>query len=75
MDRRSLDNEFRQFMAESTRDRADLRRLLEENTAITQQVADVLASFRVVAAVAKWLAAIAAGIAAIRHLPDWLSRQ
>ena len=40
---------------------------LAKNTAITEQVADVLASFRVMAALAKWCAAIGAGTLAVWH--------
>lgn len=48
---------------------------LAANTAITQQVADVLASFRVLAAIAKWIAAIIAAVVALRHVPDWFSHR
>jgi hypothetical protein len=40
---------------------------LAANTHITKQVADVLASFRVIGAIAKWSAAIAAACTAIWH--------
>jgi hypothetical protein len=40
---------------------------LAKNTAITEQVADVLASFRVMAALAKWCAAIGTGALAVWH--------
>lgn len=48
---------------------------LAQNTAITKQVADVLASFHVLAAVAKWVATIGAGILALKHAPDWFSHR
>lgn len=70
-DRRALDREFREFMQESLRDRAELRRMLGENTTITKQVADLLTSFHVLAAVAKWIAAIGAAILALKHAPEW----
>ncbi len=75
---RELDKKFEDFMVACIADRADLRDMLGQvsndlktNTEITKQVADVLASFRVIAAIAKWLAAIVAGVVAVRHGMDW----
>lgn len=48
---------------------------LAQNTEITKQVAEVLASFRVLAAIAKWIATIGAGIVALRHAPDWFTHR
>lgn len=71
---RELDRKFEAFMEASLSDRANLREMLGDvskelkaNTEITKQVADVLASFRVVAAVSKWIATIAAGVVAVYH--------
>lgn len=44
-----------------------LKRQMEENTVITKQVRDILASFRVAGAVAKWTAAVVAAVIAIRN--------
>lgn len=41
-----------------------LKAAVKENTEITEQVRDILASFRVVGAVAKWIAAIAGAVGA-----------
>lgn len=48
-------------------DVADLKRQMAENTAITTQVRDVLASFRTIAAVAKWVSVVAAACVAVYH--------
>lgn len=45
----------------------ELKRELRHNTQITEHVADLLASFRVVGAVAKWVGAVAAACVAIYH--------
>ena len=42
-----------------------LKHQMAENTAVTVQVRDILASFKVMASVAKWVTAIAAMIAAV----------
>jgi len=44
---------------------------IAENTALTKTVAEVMASLHVLAAVGKWLAAVGAGILALKHLPEW----
>jgi len=49
--------------------------ITKRNSEITAQVAEVLASFRVLAAVAKWVATIGAGILALKHAPDWFSHR
>lgn len=46
-------------------DVCDLKEQMAENTEITGQVRDMLASFRVIAVVAKWVTAIAAAVAAV----------
>jgi len=61
--RRSSDSRIDQLM----QDVAQLQKDMSANTEITRQVRDVLASFRVIYNVAKWLAAIGAGVAAIYH--------
>lgn len=48
-------------------DMSSVKAELARNTEITGQVADILASFRVVGAVAKWTAAVVAAVAAIWH--------
>lgn len=75
---RELDRKFEDFMVACIADRANLRDMLGQvsselktNTEITKQVADVLASFRVIAAIAKWLAAIVAGVVAVKHGLEW----
>ena len=40
---------------------------LKRNTEITEQVRDLLATFRILALVAKWVAAIGAGFVALYH--------
>lgn len=51
---------------------AELQKQMAGVKETVDQVHDVLASFRVIAAVAKWLAAIGAGVAAIYHGADFL---
>ena len=46
-------------------DVCDLKKQMAENTEITHQVRDMLASFRVIAVIAKWVAAVAAAVAAV----------
>jgi len=48
-------------------DVSELKAGLAENNKTTEQVRDILTSFRVLATVAKWIAAIGAGYAAVRH--------
>ena len=55
-------------------DVAVLKQQMLENTQVTCQVRDILASFRIVGAVAKWAAAIGAGTAAAYHGVDWLRK-
>lgn len=43
----------------------DLKKQMAVNTEVTMQVRDILASFRVVASVAKWITAIAGMVAAL----------
>lgn len=45
-------------------DMDEVKRDLARNTVVTEQVRDILASFRVMMAVAKWFTAIASAIAA-----------
>lgn len=44
-----------------------LKSSMAENTALTKEVRDILATFRVLGAVAKWVAAIGAAGLAIYH--------
>lgn len=48
-------------------DVAVLKQQMVENTEVTKQVRDILTSFRIMGAIAKWGASIAAGIAAAYH--------
>jgi phage terminase Nu1 subunit (DNA packaging protein) len=48
-------------------DVAELKQQMAENTAVTTQVRDILTSFRVAGAIAKWIASIGAGVAATYH--------
>jgi hypothetical protein len=59
-DRRANDPRVEQLV----KDVADLKVSMVQNTEITVQVRDVLASFRVIGSVAKWITAIFAAIAA-----------
>lgn len=59
--RRAADAKVTQLVT----DVEDLKRQVVENTAVTIQVRDILASFRVVASVAKWITAIAGMVAAL----------
>lgn len=78
-ERRALDPKITAFMTASTLERTEIRRAitdvqaeLKANTAITKDVADLIASFRVLAAVGKWIAAVGAGLAAVWHGWDFL---
>ena len=62
-DRRSEDLRINLLVADVAVLKADMR----ANTEITAQVRDILASFRIIGAVAKWSAAVGAGAAAIYH--------
>lgn len=55
-------------------DVASLQTDMKANTEVTVQVRDILASFRIMAAIAKWVAAIGAGIAAVFHGADYLRK-
>lgn len=68
MERRAED----QRIIKLCEDVAVLQVQMAENTAVTKQVRDILASFRIVGAVAKWTAAIGAGVVAAHHGIDWL---
>jgi hypothetical protein len=46
---------------------AELSRKMDINTGITEQVRDILATFRVMAQIAKWITAIVAGVTAAYH--------
>jgi hypothetical protein len=70
MDRRTEDPRINQLVA----DVAVLKDQMAENTAVTHQVRDILASFRIVAAVAKWIAIIVGGIAAIKTGHGWFQK-
>lgn len=51
-------------MIQMAQDIAGLKKEMMSNTEITQQVADLLASFRVMAAISKWVTVIAGAAAA-----------
>ena len=51
-------------------DVAELKKQMVLNTEITQQVRDILTSFRVIGAVAKWITALIAGALALWHGAD-----
>lgn len=55
-------------VAQLVTDVEDLKRQMAVNTEVTCQVRDILASFKVVASVAKWITAIAGMIAALLAL-------
>lgn len=58
--RRGTDPVVRQLVG----DVDDLKLEMKRNTEVTEQVRDILASFRVMMAVAKWFTAIAGAVAA-----------
>lgn len=45
----------------------DLKRQMAENTIVTVQVRDILASFKILGKIAKWVAAMGAAAAALWH--------
>jgi hypothetical protein len=49
----------------------DLKKSVAENALVLGQVRDILASFRVVGVVAKWVAAIIAAATAVYHGVVW----
>ena len=51
-------------------DVAELKKQMVLNTEITQQVRDILTSFRVIGSVAKWITALIAGFLAMYHGVD-----
>lgn len=51
-------------------DVAELKKQMVLNTEITQQVRDILTSFRVIGSVAKWITALIAGAIALYHGAD-----
>ena len=51
-------------------DVSDLKAQMARNTEITEQVRDILTSFRVIGAVAKWITALIAGFLALYHGVD-----
>ena len=55
-------------------DVALLKGQMAENTEVTKQVRDILNSFRLLGIVAKWIAAIGAGTAALYHGVDFLRK-
>lgn len=70
MERRAEDSRINKLVE----DVAVLQSQMIENTAMTRQVRDILGSFRIMAAIAKWVAAIGAGVAALYHGVDFLRR-
>lgn len=61
MDRRQDDAKLQKVME----DISDLQRDMKANTEITTQVRDLLATFAILASVAKWVAAISAAVAGV----------
>lgn len=49
----------------------ELKKGVAENAAVLEQVREILASFRVVGAVAKWVAAIGTAATAVYHGAIW----
>jgi hypothetical protein len=49
----------------------ELKKSVAENAVLLEQVRDILASFRVVGVVAKWVAAIGAAATAVYHGVIW----
>lgn len=47
---------------------------MQKNTEVTEQIRDILASFRVVGALAKWTAGVGAAVVAVYHGLDWLRK-
>ena len=70
MERRAADERINQLCV----DVATLQRQMIENTAVTTQIRDILRSFKIMAAVAKWITVIGAGVAVIIHGFDWLRK-
>ena len=60
-------------------DVAELKRAMKENTEITRQVLEVLATFRVIASVAKWVTAVIASVGAVyiafKTGVDWVNHK
>ena len=52
----------------------DLKREMSENTQITKDMRDILGTFRVLGAIAKWVTGVAAAIAAIYHGTQYLQK-
>ncbi len=71
MERRAED----QRISKLCEDVAVLQVQMAENTKVTVQVRDILASFRVVYHVAKWITALGAAVAAVYHGGDWLKHK
>ena len=49
-----------------------LKSQVSENTALTKEVRDILATFKVLGAAAKWLTILGAGATTVYHGLDWL---
>lgn len=62
-ERRSEDARVTQLVS----DVHDLKRQMAENTEVTKDVRDILGSFKVMRAVAAWIAAVVGAIVAIKH--------
>lgn len=48
---------------------------LDENTATTREVRDILATFKIVGAVAKWCSIVGGAFVAMYHGVDWLKHR
>lgn len=53
---------------------AENTRITNDSAILTRQVRDILRSFHILGVIAKWVAAIAAGVAAVYHGMEWLKK-
>lgn len=65
------DSQFRAEVAHLHECVEELKKAVAENAAVLEQVRQILASFRVVGAIAKWIAAIGAAATAVYHAAVW----
>lgn len=65
------ENQMRSEVAHLHQCVEELKKAVADNAVVLEQVREILASFRVVGAVAKWLAALGAGATAVYHGALW----
>lgn len=65
------DNQMRAEVAHLHSCVEELKKAVAENAVVLEQVRDILASFRVLGAIAKWVAAIGAAATATYHAAIW----